>query len=460
MASRSSRKAGQCLGSFSVCESRDCHIKILVRRGGSDGHPACDTPMVTLAGSRIASVAAETALPKAFRQGTHRIVPPSETLARYRPLASSMGITRLGNITGLDRIGIPVVVAVRPNSRSVSVSQGKGLDLSQAMTSALMEAIEGFHAEQVGEGRRAAYRELARDGIVVDPLTLSTTGRRFDVAASISWLEGFDLLRQEPCWLPAEIVHTDYTRAFDGYFLAGSNGLASGNHLVEAVSSAVCELVERDAVALWSTSGIRARARRALDIASVEDPDCLALLAKYDTAGIHVRIWNVTTDVGIAAFVCDIRDPSADESRRLRHFHGAGCHPDRAIALARALSEAAQTRLTYIAGIRDDLPPPEYEEPPSADIVDALLDALRRESEPHVFPEVPSFAADDLGRDLRWELEQLRSAGITRVIAVDLTRPEFGVPVVRVVIPGLEGDVRHPHYVPGPRARRATAPPR
>jgi YcaO-like protein with predicted kinase domain len=416
--------------------------------------------MVRLANSRIVSAVAETALPKAFRRGTHRIVEPSETLARYRPLASSMGITRLGNITGLDRIGIPVVAAIRPNSRSVSVSQGKGLDLFQAMASALMESVEGFHAEEAGEGRRAAYRELARDRDVVDPLTLCTTGRRFDLDASITWLEGFDLLRQEPCWLPAEIVHADYTQPFDGYFLAGSNGLASGNHLVEAISSAVCELVERDAVALWSASGMRARARQALEMASVDDPDCRALLAKYDRAGIDVRLWNVTTDVGIAAFLCDIRDPSADEPRRLRRFHGAGCHPDRAIALARALSEAAQTRLTYITGIRDDLLPVEYEEPANADIVDALLDALRQESEPHPFRGVPSFTGDDLGRDLRWELEQLRLAGITRVIAVDLTRPEFGIPVVRVVTPGLEGDIRHPHYVPGPRARRAAVPPR
>jgi ribosomal protein S12 methylthiotransferase accessory factor len=60
-----------------------------------------------------------------------------------------------------------------------------------------------------------------------------------------------------------------------------------------------------------------------------------------------------------------------------------------------------------------------------------------------------------LGEDLQWELEQLRSAGIARVIAVDLTRPEFGIPVVRMVIPGLEGDIRHPHYVAGARARRA-----
>ncbi len=365
-----------------------------------------------------------------------------------------MGITRIGNITGLDRIGIPVAVAVRPNSRSVSVSQGKGLDLTQAMASALMEAIEGFHAEEVGEGWRAAYRDLAADRCVVDPLALCTTGRPFDVDATICWLEGFDLLHQEPCWVPAEIVHTDYTLPLDGYFLAGSNGLASGNHMVEAINAAICELVERDAVAMWSASGIRARSQRALDIASVDDPDCRELLARYDEAGIAVRLWNVTTDIGIPAFVCDIRDPSSTVPGRLRHFHGGGCHPDRAIALSRALTEAAQTRLTYIAGIRDDLLPAEYEEPPTAEIVDALLDALRQECTPHLFLEVPGFAADDLGRDLRWQLERLQSAGFARAIAVNLTRPEFEIPVVRMVIPGLEGDIRHPHYAPGRRARQ------
>jgi len=397
-------------------------------------------------------------VPKAYRHGTHRICAPSETLARLRPLAAQMGITRLGNITGLDHIGIDVAVAVRPNSRSVSVSQGKGLDPAQAKTSALMEAIEGLHAEEIGSARRAAYRELAADRGVVDPLTLCSTGRPFDADAAISWLEGFDLLRDEPCWVPGEIVHTDYTQPLDGYFLAGSNGLASGNHLVEAIGSAICELVERDAVAVWNALSIRMRVRKNLDLASVDDPDCRALLAKYDKAGMAVTIWNVTTDLGIAAFVCEIRDLADGAPGRLRHFQGAGCHPERTIALARALTEAAQVRLTYIAGIRDDLAPAEYEEPPTAEIGFALLEALRREADPVPFRETPSFAADDLGDDLRWELERLRSAGIARVVAIDLTQAEFGIPVVRVVIPGLEGDVRHPNYSPGSRARRAAEP--
>src|SRR4051812_32950415 len=105
---------------------------------------------------RLASLLSER-VPKAFRQGTHRAASPAETLARVRTLMAQMGITRLGNVTGLDRIGIPVAVAVRPNSRSVSVSQGKGLDWEQAMASALMEACEGFHAEEIGPVRTAAY---------------------------------------------------------------------------------------------------------------------------------------------------------------------------------------------------------------------------------------------------------------------------------------------------------------
>ena len=216
-----------------------------------------------------------------------------------------------------------------------------------------------------GKAGMSPIARLPRIGASSTPDMLCTTGQAFDIDVPIRWLEGFDLLRQEPCWVPAEIVHTDYTQPLDGYFLAGSNGLASGNHLVEALSAAICELIERDAVAVWSASGLRARAQRSLDVASIDDPDCRALLAKYDEARhcrsaveCHDAISALPPSSAISV-ICP-----ADESGRLRHFHGAGCHPDRAIALARALTEAAQTRLTYITGIRDDLLPLEYEEPP------------------------------------------------------------------------------------------------
>jgi ribosomal protein S12 methylthiotransferase accessory factor len=370
-----------------------------------------------------------------------------------------MGITRLGNITGLDRICIPVAVAVRPNSRSVSVAQGKGLELPQAMASALMEACEGFHAEVIGPTRRASYRNLAARETVVETATLCAGPRRFDPVAGIEWLEGYDLLRGAPCWIPAEIVHTDYAQPEpDGYFLAGSNGLASGNHRVEAINAALYELVERDALAVWIARPLRQRAGCLLDLASVDDPDCRALLERYAAADVAARVWDITTDIGIAAFLCEIRDPAAGDPQSLRRFHGSGCHADRGIALSRALTEAAQTRLTYIAGIRDDLSADEYRAAPGDDIRDALLDALAREIEPRRFAAAPSGTTDDLTDDLRWALGRLSAAGIARVVAVDLTRPVFEIPVVRLVIPGLEWDPHHPNYRPGPRARAVLPP--
>lgn len=398
-------------------------------------------------------------LPKRFRSGTHRLAAPDETLARVRPYAAAMGITRLGNITGLDRIGIPVAIAVRPNSRSVSVAQGKGLELPQALASALMEACEGFHAEVIGPIRRLAYRQFAAGETVVAPETLCAGMRPFDETAAIDWIVGRDLLRGEACWVPAEIVHTDYARARpDGFFLAGSNGLASGNHPVEAINAALYELVERDALALWMAQPLRRRAGCQLDLASIDDPGCRSLLERYAAAQVAVRVWNITSDLGIAAFLCEIRDRAAGDPQALRRFHGSGCHVDRAVALSRALTEAAQTRLTYIAGVRDDLSPAEYRSLPGDDIRDALLDALARESPPVAFAAVPNLAADDLADDLRWTLGRLAATGIERAVAIDLTRPEFGIPVVRLVVPGLEWDPHHPNYRPGRRARAVATP--
>jgi ribosomal protein S12 methylthiotransferase accessory factor len=153
-----------------------------------------------------------TQVPKAFRDGTHRMAAPEATLTRFRPFASAMGITRIGNVTGLDRIGIPVTTAIRPNSRSVSVAQGKGPTLAQAMASALMEAAEGFHGERLdARFRYTSARTLRRQGRVVDTDALCRTEAPLDADTELSWIMSFDLLNDAPCFLPAEIVHTDCT---------------------------------------------------------------------------------------------------------------------------------------------------------------------------------------------------------------------------------------------------------
>ena len=405
---------------------------------------------------------ATATLPKIFYAGTHRSANPVDTLARWQQHATAMGITRLGDITGLDRIGIPVAIAVRPNSRSVSVAQGKGICLAQAYTSAFMEAAEAFHGEQLQERfRRTSYRQLKKTATAVNPIRLSRS-KAFDTERAIDWIEGFDVLAQRPVWVPAEVVHTDYTtshRPDSGSLLRGSNGLGSGNHVLEAIASALFELVERDATSLWSTCDIRQQARYHLDYLSIDDVASCKLLERFNEAGFTVRIWDVTSDIGIATFICDILQRPGDSAAGSRRFRGAGCHPDRVVALCRALTEAAQTRLTYIAGSRDDLAPDDYVSRPDDVLGEATLDVLLEQQTPRRFGDVPDMVTGCIAQDLRWALARLRAAGFPQVVVINLTLRELGIPVVRAIIPGLEGDCRHPDYVPGARAWRAAGRP-
>ena len=144
---------------------------------------------------------------------------------------------------------------------------------------------------------------------------------------------------------------------------------------------------------------------------------------------------------------------SSSDPTRVSRFHGAGCHADSRIALAHAMLEAAQSRLTYTVGIRSDLSRKHYPEEPHSAVRNALFDALSKEERPIAFGDAPTFVTDDLHRDLHWTLERLRMAGLRRVVAVDLTCPRFGIPVVRVIVPGLEWEPLHPDYRPGTRAQ-------
>jgi hypothetical protein len=112
---------------------------------------------------------------KGYKNGTHRLISPRETLDRretlewLRPILPRMGITRLANVTGLDRIGIPAVMACQPNARSLAVNQGKGLDLDSAKASAAMESVEEYNAEHITLPLKfASYNEMRMRHRVVD----------------------------------------------------------------------------------------------------------------------------------------------------------------------------------------------------------------------------------------------------------------------------------------------------
>jgi YcaO-like protein with predicted kinase domain len=396
--------------------------------------------------------------PKGHRRGTHRLVAPAATFERIAPLQARMGITRVANVTGLDRIGIPVVMVCRPNSRSIAVSQGKGVDLDAARASGLMESVETYHAERIELPLRlASQRDLQERQPLIEVEGLARiTHSRFHPSLRLLWIEGRDLLKGAPCWLPYETVHTDYTLpqpSGSGCFGASTNGLASGNHLLEATSHAICEVVERDSTSLWNQLHPALRHATRLDPDTVDDEDCCRVILRLRETGFEVAVWDTTSDLGIASFyglIVDRRDANAHSGA------GAGAHPSRAVALLRALTEAVQVRTTYIAGSRDDLRPDEFTAPAIRQKLRRARNLMAGDGPRRRFERVPSHDGDSFADDLAWLLARLGAAGIRQVVAIDLTRPELAVPVVRVVIPGLEGPDDHPRYLPGPRALAAS----
>lgn len=399
-------------------------------------------------------------LPKTYRDGTHRAAPPEATLARVRPFMAAAGITRLAMLTGLDVIGIPVAASYRPNSRSVAVHQGKGVTVAAAKASAVMEAIETFHAETLTLPLRlASYEEMRRVGPAVDPLTLPRTGPDAPVDQRLLWAEGVDLADGAPVWAPHELVGIDLTAAAqpgDGVFQATTNGLASGNHWTDAVASALYEVVERDAVTLWQRMPAAEQDARAVDLATVDGAVSRTLLPRFHAAGVVVGVWDVASDIGLPAFAC--LAVSAQGTDGVAPELGFGCHADRDVALSRALTEAAQARLTVISGARDDIGEGGYRDSgllrQHRAARDWLLPPGRRD-----YRTIPSVAGDTLAFDLDAALACLARAGFGQVICFDLTRPEFGVPVVRVIVPGLEGPWAPPggEYHPGRRALEQAA---
>jgi YcaO-like protein with predicted kinase domain len=395
---------------------------------------------------------------KVHRDGTHRVCPPEQTIERFLPLAGRFGITRLARVTGLDVIGIPVYLAVRPNSRSLSVAQGKGLTDAAAKASALMECIETWHAERVALPlRHESYLSLSREALVTELEQLPRNrGTELSPALPMTFVQGTDLLGGQPLWVPYDLVTTNFVHpaGFRSPFVQSSNGLASGNTLLEATVHALYEVIERDATKLWGYRSPAARLERRLDLEAVTDPGCQSLLQRYRAAGVVVTAWDMTSDLGVPCYSVTIfEDPRAFGWRRAGIYSGYGAHLSPPIALTRALTEAAQSRLTMVSGSRDDLFHADYRHNRNDEDVRAMDEVWRAPGVRRGWDAVVDRSSGSFDGDLQLLLEAVRAAGVKQVAMLDLTR-DAGVPVVRVVVPGLEGPPAGTAEVPGPRARR------
>jgi ribosomal protein S12 methylthiotransferase accessory factor len=392
---------------------------------------------------------------KTYWEGTHRAISPAATLKAITPHFPRFGISRNANITHLDKIGIPTTLSIRPNSGTLSVCSGKGFTLEAALVSGAMESIELFHAEHVSLPTiRMSYADLTEQYAVIPRGDLLLTKYSlFNEDWRYHWTLGWDLITQSEIAVPiasVEMVRSKRRITELGAFQVTSNGLASGNTLSEAICGAILEVVERDATSCvrvaWQHTG---NPPPLVDLARIRDARVLALLEQLRAADIATTLFDCTIDTKIPVYMAFIHDVHV---RGVGLYKGYGAHLDPNIAMIRALTEAVQARVIYIAGSRDDFFRQEFNRLKRADN-EAALDSIAGLSPAADWPDSRSAPVNEsFGEDICYMIRQLRSVGVEHVIVMDLTVEDLPVSVVKVVIPKLEGYM-FDFYTPGGRAR-------
>lgn len=374
-----------------------------------------------------------------------RSVTPGRTFASIKPFFSALGITRVGLLTGLDVLDIPVAFATRPNSHTLSVFQGKGIDNDAALTSAAMEAVETRIAEITPDDLHLKTMEAMRaeDRAMIDLASVARCVPDDITKAPLPWCRGHDLVSGQSVDVPWWLVGLDHRGTRPAGFEQSSDGLASGNRPAEAVLHGLCELVERDAWALTQLRPWERLQHARIDPASLNDPVVDILCGRIARAGMDLLLLDMTTDIGVPAFLAVIIPGAMAarvDARWTQVCGGCGCHPDPVRAALRAITEAAQSRLTAIAGSRDDFSPRLYQRldgDQSMRQLVALKDCPSRPFPCEVFERRP----ETVQATIRRILDRLEEKGVGQVVAVPLSSPDFPVSVVRVIVPGLEVEV-------------------
>lgn len=367
--------------------------------------------------------------------GTLRIRPPATTLERMRPHWGRFGITRLADVTRLDLdFGVPTYCAVRPNAHVLQTANGKGLSHDAAKVSALMEAVELWHAEQPPSDLTITHAHaLESAGKKVIPWPANRNAARSAGERHMAWVDAQSLDGRETAWLPADMI----------WFMQPSfgrtttNGLASGNHRREAEIHAVYELLERDALARLDQHGaLQTQHCPIMDphslppgpladlVARIEHQGCRLALLLPPTRAQRVTVWAVLIDPNPAARVSTVNS-------------GAGCHHHLDIALSRAVTEAVQSRLSFIHGGREDIGHKAVvggQHQSGA----AVIEHFQRLKPTCRYTDLSdsSKECDHLDQCHQHLIEDLRADGI-QAWSVRLTKNRLPIEVVKVVAPGL-----------------------
>lgn len=387
-----------------------------------------------------------------------------DTYAWVRPLLRRVPITRVINVTPLDFLGLPVWSAVTPLAKDLTVHAGKGRNSLASQLSAIMEAIERVCGETMPAScmRVASYHALlAENGPpVLDPEAL---GLPFDTSyapdRAIRWTLGYDVTHDEHVWVPVDFV---ISPPEEGVCTGvETNGLASGNTITEAVVHALYELIERDAQSseqfceLYAeSSDVRAPAVRMVDTAQLPE-DSRAWVERLVANELFVVVQDLTSEIGVPVFGANLIDPAfAGNAGQTAIFAGYGCDLAPRRAVFRAITEAVQSHSIVSLGARDT-----FEGTRPLPDRNARLRRRLDVTQPRKLVPFPreELGSGDLLRDLQVIVQRLAAAGLERCVVVDLTRADLDVPVVRVLVPGLEGPYGSSTRRPGPRLLRRLA---
>ncbi|MDQ2873315.1 MAG: YcaO-like family protein [Actinomycetota bacterium] len=369
--------------------------------------------------------------------GTYRECAPEQTWHRIQPYLAEYGITRVADVTDLDVIGIPVFAAMRPTAMTLTCSQGKGITRELARVSAVMENLETAVAEEYRPERMpwASFAEIAPSYGTKD-LSLGWPSALTE-HTKLAWCDAVGILDRSAALVPHAVVSMYQESAAPWYpalFARASNGLASGNTLAEAALHALWELVERECTLRLSRTPLADR--RYLDPWSVTDSVCAQLIEAILAADFQLEIIDASSGPWPVFAVYVYNSDMADV------FGGGGAHADPAVALSRALTEAVQSRLSTISGLRDDIPSDTYRERRVLVDLNVVTDARLHNwdeiagREPHV----------DASLSALEQLQQLavQVAAVTghQPLLADLSPAHGDFHVCRVIGPGLRHDSR------------------
>ena len=378
-----------------------------------------------------------------YFKGTHRIIPPNETIKNNEEKCKIAGITRITEITHLDRIGLPVFSAIRPTSQdgAISIYGGKGISSEHAKASAMMEGFERYSAEKQCENLvTGTVSEISSKGntIDVESLNLPKDFKKENIELiNLEWNICHDLISGDDYYVPSNAIYHPYVledNSCQSLFKSNTNGLASGNSLEEAILHGMFEVIERDA---WSIFELTHKNYKQIDLDSIESETVNDAISKFSENDIKIKLMDFTADVNIPTIAASADDTLLKDAGLLTL--GIGTHLDPEVAVLRALTEVAQSRATQIHGAREDTVRADFARTAGYERMKRINKYYFQEEDEKIrLSDIENRSTDSITKDIDIVLDELKSNEIEHVLYYDLTRPELNVNVVRVIIPTME----------------------